>query len=263
MIRFFRSIRHGLINEGKTSKYFRYAIGEIVLVVFGILIALQVNNWNIERAEAKLEQEYLQRILVEIERDVEGIHKNKAEAEYWKEMIQLLMDAYFNTEVALARPVEFVTAIKYADYILRAMIGGDVYDELRSAGHLRLIKDTAIKSALREYYRYYERSQRNDMLEQLRIFKYTELSNKVLGWQHGKAGVGFVSPERVNKLDGVAVDEALVLAALDRMRENSEYVSWLQEMYEIRARESRIYDNYIQRADALLDAIESSEKGSR
>ncbi|WP_053969914.1 DUF6090 family protein [Mangrovimonas sp. ST2L15] len=46
MIKFFRNIRRQLINQGKTSNYFKYAIGEIVLVVIGILIALQVNNWN-------------------------------------------------------------------------------------------------------------------------------------------------------------------------------------------------------------------------
>ena len=46
MIKFFRKIRQQLLSEGKTRKYFKYAIGEIVLVVIGILIALQINNWN-------------------------------------------------------------------------------------------------------------------------------------------------------------------------------------------------------------------------
>lgn len=46
MIKFFRKIRQNLLMENKTGKYFKYAIGEIVLVVIGILIALQINNWN-------------------------------------------------------------------------------------------------------------------------------------------------------------------------------------------------------------------------
>ena len=49
MIKFFRKIRQNLLSEGKTGKYFKYAIGEIVLVVIGILIALQINNWNENR----------------------------------------------------------------------------------------------------------------------------------------------------------------------------------------------------------------------
>ena len=46
MIKFFRKIRKELLNEGKTTKYLKYAIGEVILVVIGILIALSVNNWN-------------------------------------------------------------------------------------------------------------------------------------------------------------------------------------------------------------------------
>ena len=46
MIKFFRKIRYNLIEKNKTGKYFKYAIGEIILVVIGILIALQINNWN-------------------------------------------------------------------------------------------------------------------------------------------------------------------------------------------------------------------------
>jgi hypothetical protein len=49
MIKLFRNIRKNLLSEGKTTKYFKYAIGEIILVVIGILIALQINTWNQER----------------------------------------------------------------------------------------------------------------------------------------------------------------------------------------------------------------------
>ena len=53
MIKFFRHIRKSLLMENKTGKYFKYAIGEIILVVIGIMIALQVNNWN-ESRKAKI-----------------------------------------------------------------------------------------------------------------------------------------------------------------------------------------------------------------
>ena len=49
MIKFFRKIRQKLLSENKLSKYLIYAIGEIILVVIGILIALSINNWNSER----------------------------------------------------------------------------------------------------------------------------------------------------------------------------------------------------------------------
>ncbi|SHH42148.1 DUF6090 family protein [Winogradskyella jejuensis] len=67
MIKFFRRIRQQLLSENKFSKYLLYAIGEIVLVVIGILIALQINNWN----EAKANEARLIKILKEIRLDLE------------------------------------------------------------------------------------------------------------------------------------------------------------------------------------------------
>jgi len=59
MIKFFRKIRQNLLSEGKTGKYFKYAIGEIILVVIGILIALSINSWNQKRLDHQEENEIL------------------------------------------------------------------------------------------------------------------------------------------------------------------------------------------------------------
>jgi len=59
MIKFFRKIRQNLIMDNKTGKYLKYAIGEIILVVIGILIALSINNWNEHRKERIKEQAIL------------------------------------------------------------------------------------------------------------------------------------------------------------------------------------------------------------
>ncbi len=76
MIKFFRHIRKSLLNEGKTSKYFKYAIGEIVLVVIGIMIALQINNWNENRISQNSKTQYFEQLLEEIELDITGIKVN-------------------------------------------------------------------------------------------------------------------------------------------------------------------------------------------
>src|SRR5210317_368566 len=69
MIKFFRNIRQNLIMENKTGKYLKYAIGEIVLVVIGILIALQINNWNEENKDIEQEKVYLKNL----KEDLKGI----------------------------------------------------------------------------------------------------------------------------------------------------------------------------------------------
>ena len=67
MISFLRKIRQKLLSQNKISGYLLYALGEITLVVIGILIALQVNNWNLERNDQIAEQKALQDLKEEFE----------------------------------------------------------------------------------------------------------------------------------------------------------------------------------------------------
>lgn len=69
MIKFFRKIRQNLLSAGKTGQYLKYAIGEILLVVIGILIALQINNWNENRKKAEAEKQYLNNLIQDIKND--------------------------------------------------------------------------------------------------------------------------------------------------------------------------------------------------
>ena len=69
MINFFRKIRYKLMSENKTSRYLKYAIGEIVLVVIGILIALQINNWNEERKNTKIEYKLVTKMIGQAKAD--------------------------------------------------------------------------------------------------------------------------------------------------------------------------------------------------
>ena len=81
MIRFFRNIRQKLVAENKVMAYLRYAIGEIVLVVIGILIALQINNWNETRKENISENEFKRAVKNDLKNDKEYIQVIISDAE--------------------------------------------------------------------------------------------------------------------------------------------------------------------------------------
>ncbi|WP_111708711.1 DUF6090 family protein [Lutibacter citreus] len=70
MIKFFRKIRYKNLTESKFGKYLLYAIGEIILVVIGILIALSINNWNKNGNNQKLVSIYKSELLNDLELDV-------------------------------------------------------------------------------------------------------------------------------------------------------------------------------------------------
>ncbi|MGB5420145.1 DUF6090 family protein [Algibacter sp.] len=81
MIKFFRKIRQNLLSENKFSKYLIYAFGEIILVVIGILIALQINNNNNYNEQRKVEQEYLLSLQAEFETNLNKINTSIKENE--------------------------------------------------------------------------------------------------------------------------------------------------------------------------------------
>ena len=93
MIPFFRKIRYRLAKDNQFLKYSRYAIGEIVLVVIGILIALQVNNWN-ETEKSKSESN---RLLIdlkqELEKDSEKFKSLQTEYNDWLLQIEYVLDS--------------------------------------------------------------------------------------------------------------------------------------------------------------------------
>jgi len=75
MIKFFRKIRQRLLTENKFSKYLIYAIGEIILVVIGILIALQINNWNESNKERALVMTSLSSLKLNLKEDIRDLNE--------------------------------------------------------------------------------------------------------------------------------------------------------------------------------------------
>ena len=80
MLKFFRRVRQKLIDEGNLKRYLMYAIGEILLVMIGILLALQVNNWNENRKDRRVEN----KLLIELKENLK-VNYNRLEDEILKE----------------------------------------------------------------------------------------------------------------------------------------------------------------------------------
>jgi len=149
MIKFFRKIRQNLLSQGKTGKYFKYAIGEIILVVIGILIALQINNWNTERLERKTETEYYCLLLDDLELDkvelLELIDASKQRVEMTK---QLLLDLEAQTKAKEEIISNLLFALRSNAFIPSKL----AITDLISSGRLILIKDNSFKKKLYKYY---------------------------------------------------------------------------------------------------------------
>lgn len=152
MIKFFRHIRKSLLMENKTSKYFKYAIGEILLVVIGILIALQINNWNEISKERAKESGYLERLKEDILTDQQQFELN---VEFYNQVFDYGNSAisYSNGEdLGTTSKWEVLVAFFHASQIWPIIPTVSTYDELKSSGELSLIQSDDLRNSLSYYH---------------------------------------------------------------------------------------------------------------
>ena len=152
MIRFFRILRHRLLTENRFSKYLLYAVGEIVLVVLGILIALQVNAWNQTRLDKKAETAYLERLMKELGQDLESISATLDSYERRTKRAEFLMASKTNPSMVEADPTYFIQSIEYAGYTNSPAVSDHTYEEIKSSGRLAIITNESLRTLLSGYY---------------------------------------------------------------------------------------------------------------
>ena len=165
MIKLFRNIRQSLFNEGKTSKYFKYAIGEIILVVIGILIALQINTWNEQRKTNKQERLYLNRLLSENKEDLITFNRNIKDLEKGITTIEALSKT-LNTKNILDSSLVAVANdyFGYGSIYPIFTSSTSTFDDLASTGNLKDISNTLLRDQLVKHYALY-----NQVAERIRI----------------------------------------------------------------------------------------------
>jgi hypothetical protein len=149
MIKFFRKIRHRLLSENKFSKYMLYAIGEIILVVIGILIALQINNWNESRKNNIIENEYYCRLLEDFELDRRNIKRLSDESDYKiKKSKALLLDLPKKEKSKEYLIDNYIQALRTNAFAPSKVTILDI----TSSSKLNLIKNDSLKKTLIRYY---------------------------------------------------------------------------------------------------------------
>ena len=161
MIKFFRHIRQSLIMENKTSKYFKYAIGEIILVVIGILIALQINTWN----EQRKEQQQLKIALTSIYQDLVGdstlIFNRIPLAKLRYNAIEALIKRSYATETNLDTLIKIMQNEFPVRWYSSPPYNTNTFSNLKSTGTFEVLP-LSIKEALSDYYTWIEFSRDNN-----------------------------------------------------------------------------------------------------
>lgn len=186
MIKFFRKIRENLIMEnlptdqkGKTSRYIKYAIGEIVLVVIGILIALQINTWNQNRLEKAKEHNYLSNLKRDLQHQLDSIDIHLGYEKKYIDNAKPFLDA-FNENDKLAIDSSLMKNLSLLTERKTFVRTDPTYTDLISSGNIVLIKDKNFKNNLIVYYQNLQRIEKviqnnnTQLIDQIYI-------NKIIG----------------------------------------------------------------------------------
>ena len=149
MINFLRRIRRNLATENKLTLYLIYAIGEVVLVVLGILIALQIDNWNESRKDNRKMKEHVRMLVKDLEKDILNIKECIVSDSLKNEGLRKILIA-FNTNQIIDSSEEELYAITSEtaslithDATYTAMISGNV---------MELLSNPEIKTCISSYY---------------------------------------------------------------------------------------------------------------
>lgn len=154
MINFFRRIRRKLIDEENLKKYFFYGIGETLLVVLGILIALQINNWNSKQIDKIKESAYIEDIVKDLSRDTTIIGSNFLKIiERKKNALRKVKNHLIETPSKFDTLV-FLKEVGIAGIFSKRelLLNNSTYTELISTGNFRVISDKELRKKLINYY---------------------------------------------------------------------------------------------------------------
>ena len=148
MLKFFRKIRHQLLSENQTSKYLLYAIGEIFLVMIGILLALQVNNWNQARQDNLKEQKLLLALQDEFQHNLKSLEaimeKNIRVNEGLKTFLRFSGPKYDAINKEQYYKLQY--GIGAASVLWEPVVG--VINDIQNSGQLNNLSDSALRRTL-------------------------------------------------------------------------------------------------------------------
>ena len=148
MLKFFRKIRQNLISNGKTANYLKYAIGEIILVVIGILIALQINNWNENRKLIVEEKQYYKNIKRQLNEDASFINNNIEFNQYYYDQYDYATQKLLSNDRSHLDTLAIISMnlLEYSDFHQES----NIYAALVNSGEIKLIKNQDIVEGLQK-----------------------------------------------------------------------------------------------------------------
>jgi hypothetical protein len=234
-----------VIEHVRTQNWTAVGI-DFCIVVVGILLALEISEWNEARQDRARERAYLGRIAAELSQSITDIEECIEIARQREDLGRLLMDAALDEAPVREDPGRFILALRIGAYTFSPAIRSHAFDELRSVGELDLIRDTALLVEITEFH------------TNVREVAQWNYLRELFQTEYEKRGAGILTHAQLVEVDvsgrkpTIAVADAL--AARARMLERPDFIEWLPKVAH-RFDEIKRYNDWLAPARTLHDRI--------
>lgn len=194
---------------------------EVLIVVVGIFIGLQVDDWNKTRQDRVRETEYLQRIEVELDEDIAAFEDGLAITGQRREYAQLILTSLDDPETVRREPTAYIRSLVMAGFTYFPIVSNHTFEEIKSAGELGIIEDVELRISITEYY---QRVRQYGQWSYLRELNQTEYLKRQAGILTAEQFQAFwISSSGY----GPDVSEQEALAAYQNMLSRPAFIEWL------------------------------------
>ncbi len=250
-MKIFRDIRKKLAAQNKVTSYLRYAIGEIVLVVIGILIALQINSWNNTNMNHRKERGYLNNIIEDIKTQ-QLLVKNQLNHEIrvrlqCEKAINHLNSNHINADSLNI----YLTNITRRTFV----INDPTFQDLKSSGNLLLISNNDLRKKIISFYQYLDYSARViEVSNESSIHTFREflLQNSVINMNYKDS----ISVAGDVDWSLTSTDLPWAKAIQEKRLENKEYLFMLLNRVSQRGRTSSVHIDLMKRLEQRIESMQ-------
>ena len=239
-----------LINHFRQHDWFFVAV-EMLVVLVGILLAFQVDRWWEQRGERIQEFEYVARLINDIESDIPIIQHAIELAKLRKGMADLLMRVAETPTEAHEHPVHFIAAVQQAAFTYSPNLTNHTFDDMRSTGNLRLLREPEIKNALFSYYGFDQDQKQYRQLQFLSESRHFELAAGILSFDQARLiqdTWDIIQPGELDSVDESLLKPDEVQATVQRFLDNEALIAWLPETRQLQI--EQLINNEIRLANA-------------
>ncbi|MGM5471326.1 DUF6090 family protein [Flavobacteriaceae bacterium LMO-SS05] len=236
------------MEKNKTGKYLKYAIGEIILVVIGILIALQVNNWNQSQKNRELSKLYVENFIKSVESDIvflnDRIKINEKQIQNIASIINTLSTQKNLSESELTSFFEQNYSLGFESYFIPEL---RTFRQFESNNGGVLIENKKLTDKLYEYYLLNERNEKNGEIS-TQLYQHNYVTKNLI--KHLTTG-DFLEKKIGSSLNRPKLD-------LETLRQDSDYIGTLLLKNQMTESQNERYQGIKEKAENLLQLLESN-----